>query len=256
MDAQDAHKLGKNSSLGAFPARRGARTPPPCAAPSPRRFPTAPLPRTARLPCGKAGLVCLAYLLGAGSAQRTGDTRARAHCRATRYRTRRRATCRLITARLWLGQYSGPVCPQFFARGLPLADTEEPAPQGDFGMRARKAGAGSYLSYFVAAWRRATLALTHSAMPAARTSTIAVTQAADESKRTSRPYPYLPPGPIRIHKVVVLRPRFQGPAQCQVRFSVIQHRNRLIPRALAAAIAPFVHWDIRVQTAGIYLPIH
>ena len=63
-------------------------------------------------------------------------------------------------------------------------------------------------------------------------------------------------GPLRIHKVVLLRPRFQGPAQCQARFSVIQHRNRLIPQALAAAIAPFVHWDIRAQTAGIYLLIH
>ena len=138
----------------------------------------------------------------------------------------------------------------------PPAGTEEPAPQGDLGMRAQKAGAGSYLPYFAAAWRRATLALTHSTMPTARTPTIAVTQAADESKRTSQPYPYLPPGPIRIHTVVLLRPRFQGPAQCQARFSVIQHRNRLIPQALAAAIAPFLHWDIRVQTAGIYLPIH
>ena len=138
----------------------------------------------------------------------------------------------------------------------PPADTEEHAPQGGLGMRAQKADAGSRLPYFAAAWRRATLALMQSTMPTARTPTIAVTQAADESKGTSQPYPYLPPGPIRIHKTVLLRPRFQGPAQCQARFSVIQHRNRLIPQALAAAIAPFVHWDIRAQTAGIYLPIH
>ena len=58
-------------------------------------------------------------------------------------------------------------------------------------MRAQKAGAGSYLSYFFAAWRRATLALMHSTMPTARTPVTAVTQAADESKGTSQPYPYL-----------------------------------------------------------------
>ena len=62
--------------------------------------------------------------------------------------------------------------------------------------------------------------------------------------------------PFRIHKVVLLRPRFQSSAQCQARFPVIQHRNRPIPQTPAAAIAPFVHWDIRAQTAGIYLPIH
>ena len=117
--AQDGHKSGNNNSLGAFPARRGARTPPPCAAPSPRGSPTAPLPHTARLPCGKAGLVCLAYIVGAGSAQRTGDTRGRAHRRTTRHRTRRRATCRLITARLWLGRYDRLVCLQFLARAVP-----------------------------------------------------------------------------------------------------------------------------------------
>lgn len=138
----------------------------------------------------------------------------------------------------------------------PLAGTEEPTPQGDLGTRARKAGAGSYLSYFAAAWRRATLALMQSTMPTARTPAIAVTQAADESKRTSQPYPYLPPAPLRIHKAALLRPSFQGPAQCQARFPVIQHRNRPIPQTPAAAIAPFVHWDIRAQTAGIYLPIH
>ena len=112
------------------------------------------------------------------------------------------------------------------------------------------------MPYFAAAWRRATLALMQSTMPTARTPTIAATQAADESKGTSQPYPYLRLGPLRIHKVVLLRPRFQGPTQCQARFPVIQHRNRLIPQALAAAIAPFVHWDIRAQTAGIYLLIH
>ena len=139
-DAQDGHKLGKNSSLDSFPARRGARTPPPCAVPSPRQSPTTPLPHTARLPCGKAGLVCLAYIVGAGSAQRTGGTRARAHCRATRYRTRRRATCRLITARLWLGQYSWLVCPQFFTRAvLPRRHRKARAPRqpGDAGSKRR-----------------------------------------------------------------------------------------------------------------------
>ena len=139
--------------------------------------------------------------------------------------------------------------------GLP-AGTEKPAPQGDLGMRARKAGAGSCLPYFAAAWRRATLALMHSTTPTARTPTIAVTQAADESKGVSQPYPYLRPGPLRIHKAVLLRPRLQGSAQCQARFPVIRHRNRPIPQTPAAAIAPFVHWDIRAQTAGIYLPIH
>ena len=64
----------------------------------------------------------------------------------------------------------------------PLADTGKPAPQGDLGMRAQKAGAGSYLSYFAAAWRRAMLALMHSTMPTARTPTIAVTQAAKSLK--------------------------------------------------------------------------
>ena len=58
-------------------------------------------------------------------------------------------------------------------------------------MRARKAGAGSYLSYPAAAWRRATLALMHGTTPTARTPTIAVTQETDESKGTSYPYPYL-----------------------------------------------------------------
>ena len=43
---RDAHKSGKNNGLGAFPARRGARTPTPCAAPSPAdsRGPTGRLP--------------------------------------------------------------------------------------------------------------------------------------------------------------------------------------------------------------------
>ena len=36
-------------------------------------------------------------------------------------------------------------------------------------------------------------------------------------------------GPLRIHKAVLLRPRFQSSAQCQARFPVIQHRNRPIP---------------------------
>ena len=72
-----------------------------------------------------------------------------------------------------------------------LVGTEEPAPQGDLGMRARKAGAGSYLPYFAAAWRRAMLALMHSTMSTTRTPVTAVTQAADESKGTSQPYPYL-----------------------------------------------------------------
>ena len=138
----------------------------------------------------------------------------------------------------------------------PPADTEEPAPRGGLGMRAQRADASSYMPYFAAAWRRATLALMHSTTPTARTPAIAVTQAADESKGVSQPYPYLRPGPLRIHKAVLIRPRFHSPAQCQARFPVIQHRNRLIPQALAAAIAPFVHWDIRAQTAGIYLPIH
>ena len=123
-------------------------------------------------------------------------------------------------------------------------------------MRARKADASSYLSYFVAARRRATLALMHGTTPTARTPAIAVTQAADESKGTSQPYLYLRPGLLRIHKAVLIRPRFQSPAQCQARFPVIRHRNRPIPQTPAAAIAPFVHWDMRAQTAGIYLPIH
>ena len=133
-------QTGNTNCLGAFPARRGARTPPPCSAPSPRRSPTAPLPHTARLPCGKAGLVCLAYIVGAGSAQRTGGTRARAHRRATRYRTRRRAICHLITARLCLGQYSGLVCPQFFTRAvLPRRHRKARAPRqpGDAGSKRR-----------------------------------------------------------------------------------------------------------------------
>ena len=138
----------------------------------------------------------------------------------------------------------------------PLAGTEEPASQGELEMRAQRADASSYMPYFAAAWRRATLALMHSTTPTARTPTIAVTQAADESKGVSQPYPYLRPGPLRIHKAVLLRPSFQGPAQRQTRFPVIRHRNRPISQTPAAAIAPFVHWDIRAQTAGIYLPIH
>ena len=136
------------------------------------------------------------------------------------------------------------------------AGTEEPAPRGGLGMRAQRADASSYIPYFAAAWRRATLALMHRTTPTARTPTIAVTQAADESKGVSQPYPYLRPGPLRIHKAVLLRPRLQGPAQCQAHFPVIRHRNRPIPQTPAAAIAPFVHWDIRAQTAGIYLLIH
>ena len=130
----DAHKLGTNSSLGAFPARRGARTPPPCSAPSPRRSPTAPLPHTARLPCGKAGLVCLAYIVRAGSAQRTGDTRGRTHRRVTRYRTRRRTTCRLITAKAAtrpIRRASLPAAPR--PSGLPPPAQKSPRPEAALG---------------------------------------------------------------------------------------------------------------------------
>ena len=202
-------------------------------------------------PCRLAEPLCIYREPGSG--RRVGRTRRRA-------RPLPNATARNISA------YHGQDCATADTAGQsarssspersPLAGTEEPAPQGNLEMRAKKADAGSYLSYFVAAWRRAMLALMHSTMPTAWTPTIAVTQAVDEFKGTSQPYPYLRPGPLRIHKAALLRPRFQGPAQCQARFSVIQHRNRLIPQALAAAIAPFMHWDIRVQTAGIYLPIH
>ena len=74
-----------------------------------------------------------------------------------------------------------PTCSSSPERSPP-AGTEEPAPRGGLGMRARKAGAGPYLSYFAAAWRRATLALMHSTTPTARTPTIAVTQAAKSPK--------------------------------------------------------------------------
>ena len=64
----------------------------------------------------------------------------------------------------------------------PPAGTEEPAPRGDLGMRAQRADASSYMPYFAAAWRRATLALMHSTTPTARTPAIAVTQAAKSPK--------------------------------------------------------------------------
>ena len=85
--------------------------------------------------------------------------------------------------RLRRGRYGGPACPRLLARAAsPPAGTEEPAPRGGPVMRARKAGAGSCLPYFAAAWRRATLALMHSTTPTARTPTIAVTQAAKSPK--------------------------------------------------------------------------
>lgn len=85
--------------------------------------------------------------------------------------------------RLRRGRYDGPACPRLLARAAsPPAGTEEPAPRGGLGMRARKAGAGSYLPYFAAAWRRAMLAFMHSTTPTARTPTIAVTQAAKSPK--------------------------------------------------------------------------
>ena len=73
------------------------------------RSPSSPLS-----PCKLAEPLCIHQELGCG--RRAGRTRRRAHRRVTRYRTRRRATCRLITARLWLGQYGGPACPRLLAR--------------------------------------------------------------------------------------------------------------------------------------------
>ena len=202
-------------------------------------------------PCEPAGPPCICQ--GPGPGRRAGRTRRRARPLPNA----RRATFRPTTAKTAtrpIRRASLPAAPR--PSGLPPADTEEPAPRGDLGMRAQRADASSYMPYFAAAWRRATLALMHGTTPTARTPTIAVTQAADESKGVSQPYPYLRPGPLRIHKAVLLRPSFQGPAQRQTRFPVIRHRNRPISQTPAAAIAPFVHWDIRAQTAGIYLPIH
>ena len=66
-------------------------------------------------------------------------------------------------------------------------------------------------------------------------------------------------GPLRIHKVVLLRPRFQGPTQCQARFPVIQHRNRRFPRYLSEQLLPscirtYV-CKLRVYTCG-YIDVY
>ena len=84
--------------------------------------------------------------------------------------------------RLRRGRYDRPACHFTSPERPPPAGTEEPATRGGLGMRARKAGAGSCLPYFAAAWRRATLAFMHSTTPTARTPTIAVTQAAKSPK--------------------------------------------------------------------------
>ena len=103
---------------------------------------------------------------------------ARTHCQ-----TRGARYLGLPWPRLRHGRYNGPACPQLPARAASPAGTEEPAPQGNLGIRAQRADVSSYLSYFAAAWRRAMLALMHSTMPTARTPTIAVTQAAKSPKR-------------------------------------------------------------------------
>ncbi len=103
---------------------------------------------------------------------------ARVHCQTRRRAISRPTMAKSATRPIRLA--SLPAAPR--PSGLPLADIEKPAPQGDLGMRAQKAGAGSYLSYFFAALRRATLALMQSTMPTARTPTIAVTQAAKSPK--------------------------------------------------------------------------
>ena len=59
-----------------------------------------------------------------------------------------------------------PACSSSTERSPP-AGTEEPAPRGDLGVRAQRADASSYMPYFAAAWRRATLALMHGTMPTA-----------------------------------------------------------------------------------------
>gem|GEM_PF-2813391 len=65
--------------------------------------------------------------------------------------------------------------------------------------------------------------------------------------------------PIRPNshsKGALLRTQSQGPTQQETLLLSMQHKHCPIPQALAAVIAPFVHWDIRAQTAGIYLPTH
>lgn len=154
-----------------FPEKQAARQ----AGPSHVQGPRSPSPPPS--PCRLAEPLCIYQELGPG--RRAGRTGCRAHPLPN-------ATARNISA------CHGQVCDTADTTGQParsssperspLADIEKPAPQGDLEMRARKAGAGSYLPYFAAAWRRAMLALMHSTMPTARTPTIAVTQAAKSPK--------------------------------------------------------------------------
>lgn len=145
--------------------------------------PSTPLPHTARLPCGKAGLVCLAYIVGAR------------FCPADRRHERPRASQGhplSNAASRNLSSYHGQTVARPIRRaglpavprpgGLPSRAQKSPRPKVTLEMRARRADASSFMPYFAVAWRRAMLALMHSTMPTARTPTIAVTQAAKSLK--------------------------------------------------------------------------
>lgn len=128
-------------------------------------------------PCKFAEPLCIYQELGSG--RRAGHTR----CRTRRLPN---AMARNISP------YHGQDCDTAIRRaGLPavpcpsgLSSPAQKSPRPKVTLRRglKKADAGSYLSYFAAAWRRAMLALMHSTMPTARTPAIAVTQAAKSLK--------------------------------------------------------------------------
>ena len=128
-------------------------------------------------PCEPAGPPCICQ--GPGPGRRAGRTRRRARPLPNARRAMFRPTTAKAATRP-IRRASLPAVPR--PSGLPPAGREEPAPRGGLGARAQRADASSYMPYFAAAWRRATLALMHGTTPTARTPTIAVTQAAKSPK--------------------------------------------------------------------------
>ena len=154
-----------------FPERQDARQ----AGPSHVQGPRSPSPPLS--PCGLAGPLCIYQEPGPG--RRAGRTRRRAHPLPNARHAISRPTMAKAATRP-IKRASLPAAPR--PGGLPPPAQKSPHPKATLGCGLKKAGAGSYLPYFAAAWRRAALALTHSTTPTARTPTIAVTQAAKSPK--------------------------------------------------------------------------
>ncbi len=168
-----------------------ARTAPPCSCAQPAPRPSGPPQRKKPAsPCGKADpldqtVLVVAVLIQSGALPDREDRFGR-HGPGPRHAGGASPVqSTMVDAspqRVAPPSITASTCSQFFARVFPLARTGKPAPQGNLEMRAQRTDASSYMSYFAAAWRRATLALMHSTTPTARTPTIAVTQAAKSPK--------------------------------------------------------------------------